>query len=1838
MAIGQVSTKTPVVGSNIKDPKALNSAQLKQLSTNVNPDAGATTSLQELAPDIMSSPPVNNQATNVNNAAYAVALSPTGTDGQTMIDNYRQALTEVGTTGTSPTAINLLGNAVDSNKKANSDSLMGLLADPNVPDSVKQEAVGKVYDTGSYLYNPANMLSNKAANTPTTGIPNQEQDSTGVDTASIFDRVNNEKREQQKIYNAAVAQNNPDTLGKIFDFGLTMMPFVKQTVLAKTMSDVSDAPVKAFVKTFIGGVGNAKQWAIDSINTLPPDQRLDAAQKMADLINSHAGILGDGGVADTARKDLLTGILGGQGYSSGEKIGDNLASWLDLAVVGGAAVGAIKNASRFAKAAQAGASEAEVASAFKADFEQNYKALTQGVPNLDIGIQPGTIRPGGGGELKTFPETYQKVNKNSEGQFQRSREVQVYDSSTGVPYQKMPEENVLSSAIRDAIRNGIQPSSVYNNVKDFNPDMARDSFESMRLDDTGDAAQAIAGTTRTDALAGPMLPEVAHTDGSVVNKVYTPDAINISKDVVPDGVFDIINHDGMTQYQQSEKAAARSWKQNQFGDAVGMTPRGEMFQILPDMTRFTQTPQGFVFRGVYGPQNNGFTNASDALEVAKFALRNTGIDETKLGLMRRDGAKYVPTTLDEIHSMKEAATQWAPATTGTGEVNASAVGKGGYEFGLTDQPTTMDTSGYGLKDGQWIREIVAKDKDTGEQIGRLIYTNYDRAPSIRVYPNAQRKGVATAMLKMARNQGGVLGEDQTGKFASGEQASRTEEGQAFRSKNKPESVKVFKDDSIPNDYLVSVDHDYRMSSQDVQKAHEDPNINGGWNQLNVKMNFFDRYVPMGGTQGTFSNILFDHASMLDPTIVQSAVVGTDRASRIERIMVNKAGDWAKKYTALSHAQRDAVHFELTEANLKGRDHNYTQMAAKGMSAEAMDVVKDFRNFQDGAWYLRNIQHNDMLAKQGFEELVHSASGTNLPVRKVPKSNVAGGVNVWNPQTDAIENIKSADLETLYKNGGGIAKFRRPVINANGDAGEYVKYTNNPADSYLRTFNANSRTLAYRPGYYPIVHKDPFYVVERVRDNKGNVIYDHAVSKAADTKSAKLMASRLQAQNGNPHYFRRDTKLMSGDRDMFDMDLNQSHGQSAFRQRGKLLEDTTSNITNMAQANIENPMETMISQARRLSRQISMQDVIDATRQRAVAQYGQFLDKDEFHRPVVPRDMRQIKYRGGTDQNQSDVADARTSFGYVNYLENGYVNLLDDGIKRVLQETASLFGELKYGAPLEKGLMTLSQKSLTNGLRSLTYYAYMGTNPLRQLVIQGHQATLTAVLNPKWAASQKVFSQPMYMTLRTLGIDPSKPGMAQLAIAAFGDLATAERVFEQFGRAGVSAAVDHQTMISGAVNDVSANMLAKYETDVLGMVKKPVHMIAGAMRKIGFDSGEFFNSMMSWLAHRDLAEQAGKDVFNDEVIDQVTGMARNWTGNMNLAGEMAYNRNALGNVFQYQQNSHKLLLNLTTNRAIPPAIKVRMAIYSLMMFGTGMAAVFNTPLNNVKDPNAREALTYGLEGWMLNKSLTLASGQKSEIDWSGLSPYNSYGTLDLIHNIFTTSIGETLANTPSGSMFFGSNPRVANAAKDMARYTHLVDDFEKPTDLLTAAKDFAKISSGYSAYFKTKYMLELNKKISAAGKVTDNDVAAINAIGTAMGFPTLKESTMNYLNQDAFAKEKAVKDDVTQWYKDLKQHYLDESLTGNRLLYTQRMLNEFNRVYGDDQAAQRVFNGLIMRDIKNGDASIYNVVLRNCELYNKGSCQDLIKAAPFNSEQERQNMLDLINWGDSYKAKDYDEGK
>lgn len=1673
------------VGSNLNVPKALT---LKQLTAT----ADAPT-ISDFGPQLEATAPVVNRPSSVNTAAYAAALSPEGTTAQGMIDSYHQALSEDTLEGQSQTATNLISQAKSNAMQANVDPLMNILSNPNVSDEQKRAAVGQVYDKNSAIYSPANVLSTKALAAPTVGTPSKEADEARYDMSAITTEMNARKAAIQDVYNSAASQSQPDLQQHFYDFGVGLIPGARQYMVSKIAADTSDAPIKAFVRTFVGGVGTSTQYMRDQIAQLPADQQLGAAQSMADAINAHSNIL-ISRPADEVRRSVLQGVIGGQGYSDHQATADNLASWADLAmgagaigkgvVKGGKAVSELAGALKDYKTNQSSAEG--IYAAFKRDFDANYAAEKGTVSAASEAAD--TVKATDGTSVKTDsivpqPE-YTPQNKNSLGQFYKSREQQVYDSSTGIPYQKMPAENVLSSAVRDSIRSQVQPVSLYQNYKDTNIDMARNAFESMTLDSSGEAAQALAGTTRTDALANAMMPEVRHVDGSVANKVSAPDAISQTRDAIPADIVDFIKHDGLTQYAQAEKAAARSLKANQFQEAIGMTPRQEMFQLLPDHAKFTDTPQGFSFRGVYGPQDTGFSDATDALETAKFALRNTGVDESALGLLKREGESYIPVD------------------------HADVAGKKG-------------------------------------------------------------------------------------------------------------------------DYLVSVEHDYKITPSDVTEA-------SGWQPLDVKLNFFDRWTPMGGTQGTFSNIILDPQSMLDKVIVAPAVVGTDRAATVEKALLNQVGDFAKTFKGLSKAEQHVVNNEITEANFLSRDYDYRRLSASGASAEAIDTLTKFKSFQDTVWHLKNEYFAKQLDNAGYEEFMHTASNTNLPVRRVAKASVSGGVNVWDAATDTIKNLDRAAVDAAYAQSGGVAKLRQPILTTGGDSVEHVLHTNSAADGYLRKFTPTSQVTNYRPGYYGVSYKDPYHIIEKVKDANGKVIYEHSVATARDAKGANTTVNRMNAQGPNEFYHRKATEINDKTTFEHDFDVNQAHGMSSFKRRGQLLEDSTSNTVSLENANVRNPVETMVAQAVPLSKKVAMADVIDAIKQRGISQYSDLLPKDDFGRAMIPRDMNQIRYRGGATQDQSRVADARTTFGYANYLENSYVNLLDDGIKSAMHNVADLIGQVSASG--ERVTRELANKSLTNGMKSVSYYAFLGLAPLRQLIVQGHQAVMLAALNAEWVASTKAFSQPAYMALRTMGMDATHATAATLAKSAWGSSQEAERVFQQFRRAGIGAAVDHQNMISGAVNDMAANMIANSRNSMVSNVLKVPRTVAAFSRKIGFDAGEFYSQSMSWLAHRDLAAKQGLNVFADDVADKVTGAARNYTGNMNSAGDLASNKNALSMVFQYTQNTQKMILNLTTNRAIPWQIKVKMATLGVALFGTGSIPFVGSSkaVQSVQDPNAKEALTYGLEGWFLNKALSLATGQKSEIDWSGLSPFNAFGTLDMIHGIFTTNVGEIIANSPSASMFFGSNPRVSKAVGDMARYTNLIDDFQDPTTFLGVAKDFANISSGMSAGFKAAYLLKTKQKMSSSGNITQENVDSVNAIGAILGFPTETESQLMKIAQNNSKNKKAVEADFNEWFKTANQHYSNPDLAGDDLTHTQKMLTEFYRVYGNNnEDMQRLMDQKLKANLKTGDASMYNMVMRNCPLYSRGDCMKLIDSTPFSDPKEKENLKTILNAGNQFQDKPYD---
>lgn len=117
-------------------------------------------------------------------------------------------------------------------------------------------------------------------------------------------------------------------------------------------------------------------------------------------------------------------------------------------------------------------------------------------------------------------------------------------------------------------------------------------------------------------------------------------------------------------------------------------------------------------------------------------------------------------------------------TEGRLEVDADT-GRG--TFRLVDEvaPDGTDYSEFGQ-----VRRVTAYDGDT--PVGTLVYANDGTPPTVEVEPEFQRRGIATAMYEVARQQGGVLG-DAEGIRGRGAEY-RTPAGAAFRAGADPSRV------------------------------------------------------------------------------------------------------------------------------------------------------------------------------------------------------------------------------------------------------------------------------------------------------------------------------------------------------------------------------------------------------------------------------------------------------------------------------------------------------------------------------------------------------------------------------------------------------------------------------------------------------------------------------------------------------------------------------------------------------------------------------------------------------------------------------------------------------------------------------------------------------------------------------------------------------------------------------------------------------------------------------------------------------------------------------------------
>lgn len=1023
-----------------------------------------------------------------------------------------------------------------------------------------------------------------------------------------------------------------------------------------------------------------------------------------------------------------------------------------------------------------------------------------------------------------------------------------------------------------------------------------------------------------------------------------------------------------------------------------------------------------------------------------------------------------------------------------------------------------------------------------------------------------------------------------------------------RSTETGEYVRV--EEATGNDFLIGIDYDYRVNFSDVLS----------WDKFSVKRNLFDR-VPILA-KVSFNRNLFDPASVLDPAMTLGANARVDKSAKITKDFLDIGNNFAKGFHSAGAESKAQMHKYILDANENKIPFNLSTLRGEyGFNDKEILTLRSFREYWDNVWEARNVLDVRVLKNDGYGIYESVKDQERLVSRPIVKGQVSREERIYDPVKGVSTKLDDVALGKIYEDGGTIAKLRKPQ-QLGGIVTDHMVIRN---DNSWRSLRESDHIYPYQEGYFQRMYTSPHFIV-REEVTGGGKLYERAVATAETTADANVYLKRLLAEDSTVKYRIRGNLKDPRQQANFEMDTFETSGQSSMRSRGELLQDATAAVRNPDNTNVLGPIDAMISSARSMGKRIGMDDFIQANKQR-------FMDK---YTDVLPIKKGQVSYPlsmsdiGRGDESGKIVADARSTYEYITSLEYGYINAMDNAFKGVLKGLAAFAGE-KGLAKTEHALEFGSTIAPTSLAKNLSFQMYIATNPLRQAALNAHQATLLTAAFPKYVLSQKLAADMLAFTYLRMGIDVPK-----LAAKATGRTVDELKfMFNEYEKSGLSASIDQNNLLRGALTDIAESNKIKGK---IGVLSTPVNI----SRRVGFDLGEEINLASSWLAHYNDATET-KPFLDAADFGTISGKARNFTFNMNRAGDMAYNANSLALFFQYVQVPHKALLQ-ATNRAMSPAMRTRLLTYEAVMFTLPPAAMYSffgawLP-DQQESPEAHEAIVSGMQFYMFNKMLELASGTDVSIDFGNLAPTDAYGLYEFIRGIMTTEVGAMIASTPSGQLFLGNNPRVTNLIKSAVRFVNPIDKKGvKPITMSHMYHDFAKLSSGYSNVMKAKMAIEYGKYYGSRGQVLDASVSTPEAIALAFGFRTMDSARSTWVGMGIYEKSTQYKDDINAWYRETTRNLSTEGTTADESKYITETLSLAFDAFGTNPRAMKIIENNLNRDSRMGKGALYDNILKQADYVGVEEMQTWADAAPDDGRDTKANLNKTIQF-----MREYEENK
>lgn len=1014
----------------------------------------------------------------------------------------------------------------------------------------------------------------------------------------------------------------------------------------------------------------------------------------------------------------------------------------------------------------------------------------------------------------------------------------------------------------------------------------------------------------------------------------------------------------------------------------------------------------------------------------------------------------------------------------------------------------------------------------------------------------------------------------------------------------------------PNgNYVVSVNHTSKY----------DPSDTINWSVTGVEgkafglipLNLFDKFPSfLRGKGGSITQHLIPPSSYIDPILTRAATVATDQTAKSVDAFLGLADTYASQYKKLSGHMQKAVDNYIVKANHESLKFNPVALKADGFSDEAIETLRAWKRTNDTLYVLENLDLVRQSRRRGYLMFKSADGADEFMVRPLAANKAGDVVKAYDSDTKTIVNIATEEKQKLYKEGGYLATARYPV-NINGETIPHVIVKNN-TNNYTRALSDSDKLLNYRDGHFTIYYNDPVFITQVVENADGSK-YTRAIATAGSVQDADAHIARLRASDPEGVYDRRwDLKGEEFDDMMFNARVNQ--GRTAQRARGKLLADASDRPTDMQFRHVAPPEESLLRSINSIAHRINMKEFIDTARARFTKQYQDYLPRHpETHAPVWPDDVTQLRAPRGQKADMDDFADAKSTYRYIDQMENGFLNLLDEGSKNFFKTFAETSGAKGWGW-MEKGARAAAEGTPTAYVRKKAFRLMLAANPLRQVLVQASQAVpVVLATNPTYIA--KLPAQSMFLRYLDRGGDAESfvKGLdKKLAGLTVEEGKALEKAYRE---SGISSAVSAHSLIRDDMKSlVARGPIAKARA----IVGKPIDV----MQRYGFELGENILMKTVWLSEYDVLRRSGKTI-DKAALDMLHSRVRDLTLNMNKAGELAYNENAFSAVMQFMQAPHKAFAQIVLgHRGLSTKDRVALGTSYLLTYGTGYGLLYDqaTKLIPADNKELQNVVAGGMFNLALNRFLGTVYGEPVDVDFSGsMRLIDMPNVPKMWESMVTMNMEEVLKNSPSMSLLFSDNGKLGNLIRSIGRVWTVPEDDGNFKDV---GVNFLNLFSGASNILKARYIMKKGYAISTKGEVVDRDVNPVEAMMRVAGFTTIDEVLQYSLNDKTYFSSKTFKNDVKYVLDETSRRLARDGISETEMDWGVRMLMEANRVWGDNPYAMEQIQSEIRRRNQSGDFVILNRLIDMAKIASPQEMREAISRAPI-PEEDRKNLMQLM---------------